>query len=334
MSVPIEELRSVVHFLWLESNENQDIYRRLCAVYGDNIITLRTVQKWTKKMNEHTFSIFEQKKTGRPRRSDLDQKITNFILSYPYASTKKIAKNVGADPKTVKNIMINILGMKKVNFKWIPHKLTPEIKAIRAAIASELFEFLSSSNDYRLRHILTQDETWIYFVNGRNSMWIESGVQKPYKPKQTIASKKVMISVIWSITGIKSITMLPIGQKFNRIFFSEVVLGDLAKRISTKGYFLHMDNARPHLVHEKLNELGIKRLPQPPFSPDLAPSDFFLFGYLKKMLEGEEFENEDQLFQKVETLLYNIPKDTFRAVYNEWMNRLLITIETQGEYIS
>ena len=52
------------------------------------------------------------------------------------------------------------------------------------------------------------------------------------------------------------------------------------------------------------------------------------------MLEGEEFDDEDQLFQKVETLLYSIPKDTFRAVYTEWMNRLLITIETQGEYIA
>ena len=56
------------------------------------------------------------------------------------------------------------------------------------------------------------------------------------------------------------------------------------KKLKTKGISLHMDNVGPHLVNKRLEELGIKRLPHPPYSPDLAPSDFFLFGHLKKFL--------------------------------------------------
>ena len=66
------------------------------------------------------------------------------------------------------------------------------------------------------------------------------------------------ISVIWGITGIKSIIMLPIGEKFNNKFFAQKVLGDLAKNIATNGYFLHMDNTHPHLAFKELTELGMK----------------------------------------------------------------------------
>jgi hypothetical protein len=44
---------------------------------------------------------------------------------------------------------------------------------------------------------------------------------------------------------------------------------------------LHMDNTRPHTSKRNLarmEELPIKRIAHPPFSHDIAPSDFFLFG--------------------------------------------------------
>ena len=184
-----------------------------------------------------------------------------------------------------------------------------------------------------LRKVLTQDESWIYFSNPRKSMWVEEEGQPPVRVSRKIDSKKVMISVIWSIMGIKSITMLGKNQKFNRVFFSEIVLLDLSKKIRTNGYYLHMDNARPHLVPNKLRELGLKRLEHPPYSPDIAPSDFFLFGYLKDQLQGYEFEDEEQLFDKVSEILYAIPKATLESVYNEWMERLFRVIEANGNYI-
>ena len=51
-----------------------------------------------------------------------------------------------------------------------------------------------------------------------------------------------------------------------------------------KGILFHIDNARPHAAHKsiaKIHELGYKILLHPPYSPDLAPSDFALFPSLK-----------------------------------------------------
>ncbi|GFV58095.1 hypothetical protein TNCV_2109231 [Trichonephila clavipes] len=39
----------------------------------------------------------------------------------------------------------------------------------------------------------------------------------------------------------------------------------------------------------KLHELGFELLLHPPYNPDLAPSDFFLFSDLKRRLAGQKF---------------------------------------------
>jgi len=52
------------------------------------------------------------------------------------------------------------------------------------------------------------------------------------------------------------------------------------------------DNARPHttwVTVETVNSLGLEVLPYPPYSPDLATSDYHLFGLMKKMLGGQKF---------------------------------------------
>jgi histone-lysine N-methyltransferase SETMAR len=69
--------------------------------------------------------------------------------------------------------------------------------------------------------------------------------------------------------------------------FAESGSGQLAK-----GVLLHRDNARPHTfraTQERIQELQWKRLEHPPYSPDLAPSDFHLFSPLKKNRGGKRF---------------------------------------------
>jgi hypothetical protein len=55
----------------------------------------------------------------------------------------------------------------------------------------------------------------------------------------------------------------------------------------------------------------------PPYSPDIAPSDFHLFGYVKRCLAGLSFEDADQLLAAVEGVLEGIEKVTLQAVFLE-----------------
>jgi hypothetical protein len=56
------------------------------------------------------------------------------------------------------------------------------------------------------------------------------------------------------------------------------------------------------------------RDPHSPFSPDLAPSDFYLFGEVRTALMGAAFEGEDQLFQSVMDVVHRIPRDELEVV--------------------
>jgi hypothetical protein len=52
----------------------------------------------------------------------------------------------------------------------------------------------------------------------------------------------------------------------------------------------------------------MKSAPHPPYSSDLAPSDFYLFGYVKRCLAGLSFEDADQLLAEVESVPEGIEK--------------------------
>jgi hypothetical protein len=64
----------------------------------------------------------------------------------------------------------------------------------------------------------------------------------------------------------------------------------------------------------------------PPYSPDLAPCDFWLFPKLKNALK--RFADFSDIQCNVKTLLRGIPENFFR----QWHHRLTKCIASQGEY--
>jgi len=67
------------------------------------------------------------------------------------------------------------------------------------------------------------------------------------------------------------------------------------RRKFTKGVLFLHDNAVAHraiATQKKLAYLGFQCLDHPPYSPDLAPSDYHLFSGLKKQLKGSHFLSE------------------------------------------
>ena len=55
----------------------------------------------------------------------------------------------------------------------------------------------------------------------------------------------------------------------------------------------------------------LRMFPHPPYSPDLAPSDFHVFGLLKQAMGGKSFRTDDEVQQAVQEWLRFQPKDFF-----------------------
>jgi hypothetical protein len=63
-----------------------------------------------------------------------------------------------------------------------------------------------------------------------------------------------------------------------------------------KRFVVHLDNCSVHtsrISTDWLEEQSILRMPHPPYSPDLAPSDFYLFLTVKEKLERIHLADED-----------------------------------------
>ena len=84
---------------------------------------------------------------------------------------------------------------------------------------------------------------------------------------------------------------------------------------------------------EKIEECGFKRAPHPAYSPDIAPSDFFLFGYMKEMLKGSSFKSLDDLKERIHEILSKISREIRLSVFEKWIQRCETVIE-QKENIS
>ncbi|KFD62191.1 hypothetical protein M514_25676 [Trichuris suis] len=106
-------------------------------------------------------------------------------------------------------------------------------------------------------------------------------------------------------------------------------------KLSCKVLLLH-DNAPAHRAKVALaaiQQCGFGQIDHPPYSPDLAPSDYFLFGNLKQHLRGTVFSDDNELKSAVQDYLNSRDKNFF---FNGLMNlksRCEKCIEVEGQYI-
>jgi hypothetical protein len=82
--------------------------------------------------------------------------------------------------------------------------------------------------------------------------------------------------------------------------------------------------------------IGLNRMKQalhPPYSPDVASSDLFLFGYIKGKLMGYRAETPSELLARIRAIMAEIPREILNAVFLEWMERLQNCVQVDCEYV-
>jgi hypothetical protein len=107
--------------------------------------------------------------------------------------------------------------------------------------------------------------------------------------------------------------------------------GLLSKRV----LLLH-DNTRPHTAAhtvDTLRALKFEVLKHPPYSPDLAPSDFHLFGPMKEHLRGQKFADDDEVIETVQSWLQATPKNFFLEGIHKLVDRWTKCVAKQLDYV-
>ena len=102
-----------------------------------------------------------------------------------------------------------------------------------------------------------------------------------------------------------------------------------------KNWQVHHDNApahSSHLIQAFLVKHGIPVIHRPPYSPDMAPCNFWLFPKLKTTLKRSHIESREELIQNAKAEMNTIPKEAFQMCFQQWKDRWSKCVEVQGVY--
>ena len=107
-------------------------------------------------------------------------------------------------------------------------------------------------------------------------------------------------------------------------------------RLMQEGWSLLHDNAPSHTAGKTMTFIqrnNIELLPHPPYSPDLAPCDFFLFPKLKEILRGKSYKTDNDLITASGNALKQLTKESLLPVFEKWCDRMRKCVEKQGDYV-
>ena len=154
--------------------------------------------------------------------------------------------------------------------------------------------------------------------------------------------KRQLLCVWWGVNGVVHWELLPINKTITAEVYSEQLqkVHDRMRRspfttISRKRVILQHDGARPHtgkVTLNKIQELGWEVLPHPPYSPDLAPSDYYLFLPLKQFLPGKQFNDTLQLRTSCQQFFDSKPPSWYRKGIEKLPNLWQQCISSNGSY--
>jgi len=131
--------------------------------------------------------------------------------------------------------------------------------------------------------------------------------------------------------GIVHKEFVPPGQTVNAAFYVKV-LKSLQENVRRKRpdqwrnntWLLHRDNAPAHtalLIRRFLTDNNMTVVPHPPYSPDLEPSDFFLFPELKMKLKGRRFQTLEEIQAESHAILNTLRENDFQECFKNWQRR-------------
>lgn len=344
------EQRSVIRFLLAEGEKPVNIYSRMTKVYGEHCLNRANFYKWVEQFKNGRDSVTDEHRPGRPvevSTPSLENRIDDIIRADRRVTVEMIVEKVHVSVGTVHNIIKNKLKYRKTCARWVPKELTRLHKETRLRVCTELLERYESEGEHFLNKILTCDETWVHYYEPeskrQSTEWKHTSSPVRKKFKTQASAGKVMLTVFWDAEGPVFCDYLEEQRTINSQYYSDMLLNKVKPAMREKrrgsqrrGVILQQDNARPHtaqITRETIEKMGWEVLPHPPYSPDLAPSDFHLFGPLKEALRGKRFQDNEDVKKFVGNWLKRQDKEFFAAGIKKLVVRWNKCINVQGDYV-
>jgi histone-lysine N-methyltransferase SETMAR len=214
-------------------------------------------------------------------------------------------------------------------------------------ICSELLERYENEGDNFLARTVTGDEIWLHHyepeTKRQSKEWHNENSPRKKKFRAAPSAGKVMATVFWDMEGLLLVDIMPKGTTINSEAYVATLTNLHARLRRVRPHkqmadiLLQHDNARPRVslrTTEAINKFGWKVLPHPPYSPDLAPSNYHLFGKLKDSLRGSKFEDDESLVAAAKNFPRNADHEFYKAGIQALVKRWKNAVESGRTYES
>lgn len=340
MTIDKFELRVLIRYCWKRGLSTRDAQREICDTEGEGTASHMTVSRWYKRFESGDMSLKDEPRSGRP--SKLDDDVLQAALDLEKSSsTRDLVPELEVGKSTIHR------HLRRLDFTYKkprqdPHELTEAQAARRVEICRQLLNI--PLNDQFWKCIVTSDEKWVYLVNhNRSKRWVPRGQATPSVPRQDRFGRKVMICVWWNFEGVLHYELVPNGRAINAELYCQQldrVHDKLVKKYPTlvrqKRVLFQQDNAKPHTakkVKEKFEEFDdVEILPHPPYSPDIAPSDYGLFRSMQHFLKGRRFESFDEVEEACQEFFDSKEPEWYFAQIRMLADRWQKVTENDGLY--
>ena len=261
------------------------------------------------------MSLEDETRSGRPSIAtdeEMYNKVKDLVYSDRLVKVEEIANALHISHGSISTILHDRLGMRNLTASWVPKSLSNEQMATRASVYSALLKRFRSKEDDFLSRLVTVDKTWVHYYEPENKaqsrQWVRPGSPRPKKFKTQPSAGKMMATVFWDAQGVIILDFLAKKSTITGTYYANS-LGQLRTAIRekcrgklSKGILLQQDNARVHICKIAMDAVelnGYELIPLPAYSPDLAPSDYFLFPNLKKDIPGRHFRSNEEVVAAV-----------------------------------
>ena len=244
-------------------------------------------------------------------------------------------------------IFLNCLGARKRCARWVPHDLSEEQKWGRVDWYTHMLRKIERGRSPRVWNIVTGDATWVYQycpeTKQQSAVWVFPDENPPVKFNRNKSASKQIIACFLANFGHVATIPLEDRKTVTAHWYINHCLPKIFQawckwrpRTGVRGLPLHHDNARADTAAVTLDFLvasDVQLVIHPPYSPDLAPCDWFLFPSVKRQLKGKQFQNAEDARAFIEGVIFDIPQSTWSGVIDRWFERMVKCVQAEGGFL-
>uniref|UniRef100_A0A0K2SWW6 Histonelysine Nmethyltransferase SETMARlike [Hydra vulgaris] n=1 Tax=Lepeophtheirus salmonis TaxID=72036 RepID=A0A0K2SWW6_LEPSM len=337
-----KEFRVLIKHYFMKGKTPQETKKKLDKHYGDSAPSIRTVYKWIHNFRSGRMDTTDAERSGRPvevTTPEIIDKIRDMVMDDGRVKVREIASAVIISNERVHHILHQHLEMTKLCARWVPRLLTLEQKRNRVKCCEDGLQLFQKNPQDFNRRFVTVDETWIHHYTHETKQQAESA---PKKAKTVPSAGKIMATVFWDSQGIILIDYLEKDKTIAGAYYSSLLdrlkteLQEKRPQLSHKEVLFNHNNASAHIssvVVAKLREIGFQLVSHPPHSPDLAPSDYYLFPNLKKWLGGKRFYSNEEVIAETNGYFSDLGKSYYSEGISKLEQRWTKCISLKGDYV-